>query len=93
MKKFYLGFSTLICLFVLFTLASCTIDSPLVSGDTLGNEDAKNEIQYYSPRKGEAFPVTESLSTYVSATETGEDVDPDWKKLITHFTGSAGVNK
>tara|TARA_R110000868_G_scaffold272162_1_gene531437 strand:- start:233 stop:514 length:282 start_codon:yes stop_codon:yes gene_type:complete len=93
MKKFYLGLSTLICLSVLFTVASCTTDSPLVSGDTIGKQDAKNEIQYYTPRKVDAVPLTENLSTYASTTETDEAVDPDWKKLITHFIGSAVINK
>jgi hypothetical protein len=35
MKKFYPGFSTLICLSFLFTLDSCTADSPYVADETL----------------------------------------------------------
>ncbi|MFV8347680.1 hypothetical protein [Flavobacterium sp. ZB4P13] len=51
MKKFYPGFSTLICLSFLFTLNSCTTDSAFVSDDTLDKVDAKNESPYYNSRK------------------------------------------
>ncbi len=93
MKKFNLGLSTLICLSVLFSLASCTTDSPLLPSDTIGMADGKKVNTNYTARDGDAVPVTESLSTYASATETDEAVDPDWKKLITHFTGSTGSNE
>jgi len=66
MKKFYPGLSTLICLSFLFTLDSCTTDTPIVSNDTLGKVDAKNEIQYYNSRKGDAVPANIEDS-YVSA--------------------------
>ena len=66
MKKFYSGLSTLICLSFLFTLDSCTTDTPYVSNDTLGKVDAKNEIQYYNSRKGDAVPAN-SEEPYASA--------------------------
>jgi hypothetical protein len=93
MKKFYLGFSTLICLSVLFALASCTTDSPLVESDTIGMSDAKKENFYYTPRKGDTVLATESLSTNTVTMQADETVDPDWKKLITHFTGTTGSNE
>jgi len=93
MKKFNLGFSTLICLSVLFAFASCTTDSPLVEGDPIGMSDAKKENPYYTPRREDAVLATDSLSTYASTTQVDDTVDPDWKKLITHFTGSTGSNE
>ncbi|WP_369765299.1 hypothetical protein [Flavobacterium sp. WC2429] len=93
MKKFYSGFSTLICLSVLFSLASCTTDSPFVEGDTIGKADVKNEIPYYATKKGDTVFATESLSTNTVTMQADETVDPDWKKLITHFTGTTGSNE
>jgi len=87
MKKFYLGFSTLICLSVLFTLDSCTTDTPVVSSDTIGKADAKNEIHYYSPKKGGTVLATESLSPNIGTTESVMAVDPDWKILVGHIIG------
>ena len=87
MKKFYLGFSTLICLFVLFTLDSCTTDTPVISGDTKVKADAKNEIHYYSPKKGDTKVTTGSLSPITSTTESVMAVDPDWKILVGHIIG------
>ena len=93
MKKFYSGFSTLICLTVLFALASCTTDSPFVAGDTIGKADTKNENPYYTTKEGDTVLATESLSTNTVTMQADETVDPDWKKLITHFTGSTGSNE
>ncbi|MEZ7507211.1 hypothetical protein [Flavobacterium sp. Arc2] len=90
MKKFYLGFSTLICLSVLFALASCTIDSPLLEGDTIGMSDAKKENFYYTPRKGDTVLVTESLTANTVTKEEEDIIDPDWKILIGHITGGTG---
>lgn len=114
MKKFYPGFSTLICLSFLFTLDSCTTDPAFVSDDTLGKVDVKNENPYYNSRKEDVVPVNsedsfastaripnklfeahyspDSISTY-STTETDNIIDPDWKKLITHFTDSSGITE
>lgn len=93
MKKFYSGFNTLICLTVLFALASCTTDSPLVAGDIVGKSDMKNENPYYTTKKGDTVLATESLSTNTVTMQADETVDPDWKKLITHFTGTTGSNE
>ncbi|RBN50333.1 hypothetical protein [Flavobacterium psychrolimnae] len=65
MKKFYPGFSTLICLSFLFTLDSCTADSPYVSDETLVKVDAKNEYPYYDSRK-EDLVHANSEDTYAS---------------------------
>lgn len=89
MKKFYLGLSTLICLFVLFALDSCTTDTPAISGDTIVKEDAKNEIHYYSPKKGDTKLTTESLSANTGTTESVMAVDPDWKILVGHIIDGA----
>lgn len=86
MKKIYLDLSTLIFLSILFTLASCTTDA-------IGDAAAKNETPYYNARIGDTVPVTRSLSTYASTADGNEAVDPDWKKLITHFIGSTGSNE
>jgi len=85
MKKFYLGFSTLICLSVLFTLDSCTTDTPVVSSDTIGKADAKNEIHYFTPKKRHTVLSTESLSANTGTTESLMAVDPDWKILVGHI--------
>ena len=87
MKKFYLGFSTLICLSVLFTLDSCTTDTPVVSGDTIGKADAKNEIHYYTPKKGDTVLAMKSLSANTGTTESLMAIDPDWKILVGHIIG------
>jgi hypothetical protein len=65
MKKNYPGLSTLICLSFLFTLNSCTTDTPFESDDTLGKVDAKKEIQYYHSRKVDPVPA-KTENTYVS---------------------------
>lgn len=85
MKKFYSGLSTLICLFVLFTLDSCTTDTPAVSGDTIVKADAKNEIHYYLPQKGDTKLATENLSPNTGTAESVMAVDPDWKILVGHI--------
>jgi hypothetical protein len=85
MKKLYLGFSTLICLSLLFTLDSCTTDTPVVSSDTIGKADAKNENPYYSPKKGGTVLATESLSPNIGATGSVIAVDLDWKILVGHI--------
>lgn len=54
MKKIYPGLGTLICLSFLFTLNSCTTDTPFVSDETLGKVDAKNEIHNFNSRKADA---------------------------------------
>jgi predicted small lipoprotein YifL len=90
MKKFYLGFSTLICLAVLFSLASCTTDSPLVEGDTIGKADVKNEIPYYTPKKVDEVLATENVTANAVMTEEDDIIDPDWKILIGHITGGTG---
>ena len=114
MKKFYPGFSTLICLSFLFTLDSCTTDPAFVLDDTLGNVDTKNGNPYYNSIKGdvgsanlvdpyasadgiqnkllETYHASDSISTY-STTEADNIIDPDWKKLITHFTDSSGITE
>lgn len=111
MKKIYLGFSTLICLFFLFTPDSYTTVPDFVSDDTLGKTAVNNEYAYYNSRKEDAVPVTseatnasaaritnklfdtshasDGISTY-STTVTNEIIDPDWKKLTTHFVDSSG---
>lgn len=88
MKNFHLGFSTLICLSVLFTLVSCTTDILLVSSDTIDKEDSKKKNSYYTTRKGHLVPVAENLSTYACTTEIDDNIDQDWKKLIAHFIGT-----
>ncbi|WP_339919603.1 hypothetical protein [uncultured Flavobacterium sp.] len=90
MKKFYLGFCTVICLSVLFSLASCSTDSPFVEGDTIGKADVKNEIPYYAPKKGDAVLAAESLTANTVTTEEEDIIDPDWKILIGHITGGTG---
>jgi ADP-glucose pyrophosphorylase len=90
MKKFYLGFSTLICLSVLFTLDSCTTDTPIVAGDTLGKADAKKEIHYYTRKKGDTVLATESVSAKAGTTESLMAIDPDWKILVGHIIDSTG---
>ena len=90
MKKFYLGVSTLICLSVLFSLASCTTDSPLVEGDTIGKANVKNEIPYYTLKKGDAVLASKSLTANTVTTEEDDIIDPDWKILIGHITGGTG---
>lgn len=99
MKKFYPGFSNLICLSFLFTLNSCTTDSAFVSDDTLVKVDGKNENPYYNSRKEDVVPTTgedpyastESIhnhaqdSTTYSTTDADQIIDPDWKKLITRL--------
>jgi len=57
MKKIYSGLGTLICMSFLFTLNSCTTDTPFVSDDTSGKVDAKNEIQNYNSRKADVVPA------------------------------------
>jgi hypothetical protein len=90
MKKFYLGFRTLICLAVLFTLDSCTTDTPDVSGDTIGKVDAKNEIHYYTPKKGDTVLAKESLSANTGTAESQMAIDPDWKILVGHIIDDTG---
>ncbi len=58
MKKIYSGLGTLICLSFLFTLNSCTTDTPFVSDDTSGKVDAKHEIQNYNSRKADVVPAS-----------------------------------
>ncbi|RTY79177.1 hypothetical protein EKL97_13145 [Flavobacterium sp. LS1P28] len=89
MKKFYSGLSTLICLCVLFTLDSCTADTPVVSGDTISKADTKNEIHYY-PKKGDTVLAAESLSANTSTEEPAMAVDPDWKILVGHIIDGSG---
>ena len=93
MKKFYLGFSTLICLAVIFVLAFCTTVCTIVVGDIVGMSDMKNENPYYTTKKRDTVLATESLSTNTVTMQVDETVDPDWKKLITHFTGTTGSNE
>jgi hypothetical protein len=57
MKKIYSSLGTLMCLSFLFTLNSCTTDTPFESDDTSGKEDAKNEIQNYNSRKANLVPA------------------------------------
>jgi hypothetical protein len=57
MKKIYPGLSTLICLSFLFTLNSCTSDTPFESEDTSGKSDAKNELHNFISRKADAVPA------------------------------------
>ncbi|MFV5698692.1 hypothetical protein ACM55H_10025 [Flavobacterium sp. ZT3R17] len=78
------------CLSVLFTLDSCTTDTPVVSGDTIGKADAKNEINYYTPKKGDTVLATKSLSANTGTTESLMTIDPDWKILVGHIIDSTG---
>ena len=57
MKKIYPGLSTLICLSFLFTLNSCTTDSPVASDETLGTVDAKYEHHNFNSRNVDAVPA------------------------------------
>ncbi|MBA4319249.1 MAG: hypothetical protein C0412_12680 [Flavobacterium sp.] len=57
MKKIYPGLSTFICLSFLFTLNSCTSDTPFESEDTSGKSDAKNEIHNFNSKKTDAVPA------------------------------------
>ena len=76
-----------------FSLVSCTTDSPLVPVETGGKTDMKNENPYYTTKNGDTVLATESLSTTTVTVQEDETVDPDWKKLITHFTGTTGSNE
>jgi hypothetical protein len=110
MKKFYLSFSTLVCMTFLFALNSCTTDSDFVSDDILEKVNANQENLNYNSRKEDVLPANsldsttstglthdeffevdyelnsfpESIPTY-STVEADKVIDPDWKKLITHF--------
>ncbi|MFE3867039.1 hypothetical protein ACFX5E_03005 [Flavobacterium sp. LS2P90] len=75
---------------VLFTLDSCTTDTPVVSGDTIGKADAKNEIHYYTPKKGDTVLAIKSLSANTGTTESLMAIDPDWKILVGHIIDSSG---
>jgi hypothetical protein len=58
MKKIYPGLSTLFCVSFLFTLNSCTTDTPFESDETSGKVDAKNEIHNFNSRKVDAIPAS-----------------------------------
>jgi hypothetical protein len=57
MKKIYRSLGTLMCMSFLFTLNSCTADTPFVSDDTAGKLDPKNEIHHFNSRKTDAVPA------------------------------------
>lgn len=57
MKKFYSSLSTLICFSFLFTLDSCTTDTPFVSSDTPESVGSNKEILYYNTKKVDEMPA------------------------------------
>jgi hypothetical protein len=57
MKKIYSSLGTLFCVSFLFTLNSCTTDSPVVSDETLGTVDAKYQHHNFNSRNADAVPA------------------------------------
>lgn len=57
---------------------SVNVKAPYVTGDRIPNTAFG------------AHQVPDSITTY-SSTEGDKIIDPDWKKLVTHFTDSSGT--
>lgn len=66
MKKIYPGLSTLFCVSFLFTLNSCTTDTPFESDETLGTVDAKYEHHNFNSRNDDAVSAN-IADPYVSS--------------------------
>jgi hypothetical protein len=98
MKKIYPGLSTLFCLSFLFTLNSCTTDSPVGSDETLGTVDAKYEHHDFNSRKADAVPAN-IADPYVSSGHIQNElfevhyVPDSFPVSISTYSAQAEVNK
>jgi hypothetical protein len=89
MKNFYSCLNTLICLSFLFTLDSCTTDTPFVSSATPDSVDVKNETNYYNSRKGDVMPAN-SENPYDTAGRVHNELSETYASDNSTITSRGG---